>query len=132
MEQQSEVGGYLTNTTSGAVEQTDLMNESSHSFLYSSFKDGELPKNRLDEEEQRNMSRSITALFELEEEAEKEDEVMGEGDEDTEEVVDVEDRVRRTERLKKALPMLAHLWWQDSLFIDEAAEKLADGARDGE
>ncbi|PQE20979.1 GTP binding protein [Rutstroemia sp. NJR-2017a BBW] len=76
------------------------------------------------------MSRSIIGLFELEEEPEKEDEVMREGDEEVEEVVDVADRTRRTERLKKALPMLAHLWWQDSLFIDEAAEKLADGARD--
>ncbi|PQE27248.1 GTP binding protein [Rutstroemia sp. NJR-2017a WRK4] len=132
MEQQPEVGGYLTNTASGAVEETDLMSEPSHALLYSSFKDGELPKVRLDEEEQRNMSRSIIGLFELEEEPEKEDEVMREGDEDVEDVVDVADRARRTERLKKALPMLAHLWWQDSLFIDEAAEKLADGARDYE
>jgi hypothetical protein len=132
MEQQSEVGGYLTNTASGVVEEADLMSEPSHALLYSSFKDGELPKVRLDEEEQRNMSRSIIGLFELEEEGQKEDEVMREGDEDVEEVVDVADRARRTERLKQALPMLAHLWWQDSLFIDEAAEKLADGARDGE
>ncbi|KAM3086807.1 hypothetical protein ACMFMG_000929 [Clarireedia jacksonii] len=130
MDQQPQLGGYPTNTTSGTVEETGLMNEPSQSVLYSSFKEGKLPTERLDEEEQRNMSRSIIRLFELEEEVEKEDEVMGDGDEEVEAVVDVEDRARRTERLKKALPMLAHLWWQDSIFIDEAAEKLADGARD--
>ncbi|RAL63453.1 hypothetical protein DID88_003873 [Monilinia fructigena] len=67
----------------------------------------------------------LQTFFKLEEEASQE----GKSDVD-DEVVDVDDRERRTERLKGALGTLAHLWWQDSIFINEAAEKLADGSRD--
>ena len=47
-------------------------------------------------------------------------------------MVDLEDRHRRTERLKGGLSMLARLWWSDSEHMGLAAEKLADGSRDRE
>lgn len=84
----------------------------------------------LTEEEQKDMSTSIADVFKLEEDARGG--TAMDMDDDAEELVDVEDRKRRTERLKGALGKFAHLWWQDSIFINEAVEKLADGSRDGE
>lgn len=95
----------------------------------SPFKDGKEKYKQLTEEEQKDMSRSIADIFMLEEQDRKGGEEV-DMDDDVEEVVDVEDRDKRTERLKGALGLLAHLWWQDSMSINEAAEKLADGSRD--
>ncbi|KAH8598786.1 armadillo-type protein [Bisporella sp. PMI_857] len=79
------------------------------------------------------MVKSIQEIFELEESA-RSGELDGEGDEemgdDDEEEVDLEDRERRTGKLKGLLGMLAQLWWADSEHMDMAAEKLADGSRD--
>lgn len=94
------------------------------------FKDGNGEKRHLTEEEQKDMSSSIADIFKLEEQSVSAEDV--DMDDDAEEVVDVEDRERRTERLKGALGKLVHLWWQDSIAINEAAEKLADGSRDRE
>ena len=82
----------------------------------------------LSAEEQGTMMKSILEIFELEE---GEDEEMGDEDED-EVIVDLEDQMRRTERLKGVLSTLAQLWWSDSDQMDLAAEKLADGSRDRE
>lgn len=85
----------------------------------------------LSAEEQSTMMKSIQEIFDLEEE----DEEMtdGDGDEEEEEpVVDLEDQMRRTERLKGVLSTLAQLWWSDSEHMDLVAEKLADGSRDRE
>jgi hypothetical protein len=83
----------------------------------------------LSAEEQSIMMKSIQEIFELEE---SQDEVMGEGDEEEEPEVDLEDQARRTERLKGVLSTLAQLWWSDSEDMDLVAEKLADGSRDRE
>ncbi|KAK0122658.1 hypothetical protein ONS96_009696 [Cadophora gregata f. sp. sojae] len=72
------------------------------------------------------MSKSVLDVFQLDEEPQNEDQAMGDGDD----VVDLEDQQRRTERLKGVLPILAQLWWADSDQIDFVAEKLADGSRD--
>lgn len=80
-------------------------------------------------EEQSIIMKSIQEIFELEE---SQDEEMGEGDEDEDPVVDLEDQERRTERLRGALSTLAQLWWSDSELMDLVAEKLADGSRDRE
>lgn len=124
-------GSHLTNT-SDYVNPLGLIDGSSNTSQRPLLKDGETLKQPLTMEEQKNMSTSIIDMFRLEEDEKKENGETGEEDEDVEEVVDVEDRARRIERLMKALPMLAHLWWQGSVFIDEATEKLADGARDCE
>jgi hypothetical protein len=78
---------------------------------------------------QTKMSRSIVEIFELEEESMNEDVEMEEDDEE-EPVVDLEDRRKRTDRLRGVLPALAQLWWSDSDQIDLVAEKLGDGSRD--
>ena len=83
----------------------------------------------LSPQSQKKMSRSIVEIFELEEEPVNEDEEMGEAD-DEEPVVDLEDRRRRTDRLRDALPTVAQLWWSDSDQIVLVAEKLGDGSRD--
>ena len=85
---------------------------------------------QLSAEEQSTMMKSIQEIFELEEEEPKEDVEMGEGKDEEEEVVDLEDQARRTERLKGVLSTLAQLWWSDSEHMDLVAEKLADGSRD--
>lgn len=88
----------------------------------------------LSAEEQSHMMKSIQEIFGLEEEAPKEDDEMAddEDDDEVEEEVDLEDRARRTKRLKGVLSTLAQLWWSDSEQMDLAAEKLADGSRDRE
>jgi hypothetical protein len=79
--------------------------------------------------EQTKSMESIQEVFELEEDSPKEDEEMGEGD-DEEPEVDLEDQQRRTDRLKGVLETLGQLWWSNSEHMDVAAEKLADGSRD--
>ncbi|KAB8302306.1 hypothetical protein EYC80_005742 [Monilinia laxa] len=125
MENRVNAGAHSANETS-IVSSTSLPDENPNDKApLTPFEDGKENYKQLTEEEQRTMSTSISDIFKLEEKASQE----GEPDVD-DEVVDVEDRERRTERLKGALRTLAHLWWQDSIFINEAAEKLADGSRD--
>ncbi|ESZ97480.1 hypothetical protein SBOR_2169 [Sclerotinia borealis F-4128] len=122
------MGGDSTNET-GVIDPMSFFDEDSNTrATLASFEDGKEKYKQLTEEEQKNMSKSIADIFNLKEEAENREDV--DMDDDAEEVVDVEDRERRTERLKGALGILAQLWWQDSVFINEAAEKLADGSRD--
>jgi hypothetical protein len=78
---------------------------------------------------QNKMMRSIVEIFELEEDPSNRDVELGE-DDDEESVMDLEDQLRRTERLRGVLPTLAQLWWSDSDQIDLVAEKLGDGSRD--
>ncbi|TAQ86728.1 hypothetical protein B7494_g4937 [Chlorociboria aeruginascens] len=80
------------------------------------------------DEEQLGMSKSIQEIFDLEEEPPNQP--MSDADTDEAPLVDVEDRMRRTDRLKGALSTLAQLWWSDSGHMDLVAEKLADGSRD--
>ena len=75
------------------------------------------------------LMRSIVEIFELEESSANGDVEMEE-DGDEEPVVDLEDQRRRTERLRGVLPVLAQLWWSDSVQMDVVAEKLGDGSRD--
>ncbi|KAL3427756.1 GTP binding protein [Phlyctema vagabunda] len=84
----------------------------------------------LTEDQQHHMMASISDVFDLEEEPPREDEEMVGNEADEEEVVDVEDQQRRTERLKSILATLAQLWWSDSRYMDVVTEKLADGSRD--
>lgn len=89
----------------------------------------------LSPEEQRQKMNSIAEIFQLAEDEPPEDEEMRDGDDDeddAEPAVDLEDRRRRTERLKGAMSALAQLWWADSDQLDIAIEKLADGSRDRE
>lgn len=79
-------------------------------------------------EEQSSMMRTIEEIFLLEEELPKEDQEMGDDEEEPE--IDLEDQQRRTTKLKGVLSTLAQLWWSDSEQMDVAAEKLADGSRD--
>ncbi|KAI9640854.1 hypothetical protein NHQ30_010695 [Ciborinia camelliae] len=135
MEDKVNTGGDSENET-GIIDSMSLVGGNSNTRApLAPFVDGEEKDKdkytQLTEEEQRNMSTSIAEIFKLEEEVGKAGEADVD-DDDADEVVDVEDRERRTERLKGALRMLAHLWWHDSLFINEAAEKLADGSRDRE
>ncbi|TGO34093.1 hypothetical protein BHYA_0213g00230 [Botrytis hyacinthi] len=112
----------------GSVDLMDLENgDSNTSALPASFEGGKEKQKCLTEAEQKDMTTSIADIFKLEESVSAEDVDMND---DAEEVVDVEDRERRTERLKAVLGKLAQLWWQDSTSINEAAEKLADGSRD--
>ncbi|KAA8576864.1 hypothetical protein EYC84_006908 [Monilinia fructicola] len=124
MESRVNTGAHAANET-GIVSSTSLLDENSNNKALSTLlEDGKQKYKQLTEEEQRNMSTSISDIFKLEEASQAEEPDVDD------EVVDVEDRERRTERLKGALETLAHLWWQDSVFINEAAEKLADGSRD--
>lgn len=126
MENRVNTGAHAANET-GIVSSTSLLDENSNNKALSTLlEDGKQKYKQLTEEEQRNMSTSISDIFKLEEASQAEEPDVDD------EVVDVEDRERRTERLKGALETLAHLWWQDSIFINEAAEKLADGSRDRE
>lgn len=83
----------------------------------------------LSPETQTRMTKSIMEIFELEEEPPNEDVEMRE-DEEEELMVDLEDRRRRTDRLRGVLPAVAQLWWSNSDQIDLVAEKLGDGSRD--
>jgi len=79
-------------------------------------------------EEHSGMMKSVAEIFELEEEVSgQEEEEMD--DDDEESVVDLEDQMRRTQRLKSVLRMLAQLWWSGSDDMDLVAEMLADGSR---
>lgn len=80
----------------------------------------------LSAEEQSEMTRSVEEIFELEEEADG-DEVMND---EEEEVIDLEDQERRTQKLMGVMPVLGRLWWGDDEGLDRAAQKLADGGRD--
>ncbi|KAF7949618.1 uncharacterized protein EAE97_003127 [Botrytis byssoidea] len=112
----------------GSVDLMNLENgDSNTSAPPASFEGGKEKQKCLTEAEQKEMTSSIADIFKLEESVSAEDMDM---DDDAEEVVDIEDRERRTERLKAVLGTLAQLWWQDSTSINEAAEKLADGSRD--
>ncbi|KAJ8069954.1 hypothetical protein OCU04_000360 [Sclerotinia nivalis] len=127
MESRVNTGGHSTNAMS-AIDSMNLLDGNSNTTVpLPPFEDGKEYK-KLNEEEQRNMSASIADILKLEGQAGRVEDV--DMDDDAEEVVDVEDRERRTERLKGALGILAHLWWQDSISINEAAEKLADCSRD--
>lgn len=95
---------------------------------------------QLSEEEQASMTKAIEDIFRSEqnpvvpEHGGGEDE---EGDNDgEEEVVDLEDQNRRTEKLSSVLGMVYKLWWVASgsgaKGLDEAMESLADGGRDRE
>lgn len=77
-----------------------------------------------DDDEPDPMMESVTSIFVLEEEK-REEEGEGEGD-----VVDVEDRKKRLDRLKTLKPTLEQLWWSNSNYMAAATEKLADGSRD--
>ncbi|KUJ20717.1 ARM repeat-containing protein [Mollisia scopiformis] len=82
-------------------------------------------------EEQSQKMNSIADIFQLEEDEVNEDqEMLDEGEEDAEPVIDLEDQRRRTERLRGAMSALAQLWWADSDQMDIAVEKLADGSRE--
>ncbi|QSZ35406.1 hypothetical protein DSL72_008276 [Monilinia vaccinii-corymbosi] len=135
MEDSANTGVLSTNET-GVVDPTSLLKGNSKTEApLASFEDEKEKYKQLTEEEQRNMSTSIVDIFKLEEEAPQGGEADTDDDDDddhadAEVAVDVEDRERRTEKLKGALGILAHLWWQDSVFINKAAEKLADGSRD--
>jgi hypothetical protein len=80
----------------------------------------------LSEEDKISMSKRIQDIFDSE--PADEDQVMGE-DDDEEDEVDLEDQERRTEKLKAVLSPLAQLWWSSSEHIDLVTEKLADGSR---
>ncbi|APA06669.1 hypothetical protein sscle_02g014390 [Sclerotinia sclerotiorum 1980 UF-70] len=127
MEGRVNTGGHPTNGISAIDSMTSLDGNSNTAAPLPPFGNGKEYK-KLSEEEQRNMSASIADILKLEEQAGGVEEVNM--DDDAEVVVDVEDRQRRTEKLKGALGILAHLWWQDSVSINEAAEKLADCSRD--
>ena len=81
-------------------------------------------------EEHSGMMKSVAEIFELEEEVSGQEEEMD--DDDEESVVDLEDQMRRTQRLKSVLRMLAQLWWSGSDDMDLVAEMLADGSRNRE
>ncbi|KAK6614087.1 GTP binding protein [Botrytis cinerea] len=128
MEDRVDTSPQSSNRTR-SVDPMDTVNGDSNTRARPApFKDGNGEKRHLTEEEQKDMSSSIADIFKLEEQSVSAEDV--DMDDDAEEVVDVEDRERRTERLKGALGKLVHLWWQDSIAINEAAEKLADGSRD--
>ncbi|KAF7879080.1 hypothetical protein EAF04_000280 [Stromatinia cepivora] len=127
MEDRVNTGGHSTNVMSAIYPMSLLHGNPNTTAPPPPFEDGKKYK-KLNEEEQRNMSASIADILKLEGQVGKVEDV--DMDDDIEEVVDVEDRERRTERLKGALGILAHLWWQDSIPINEAAEKLADCSRD--
>lgn len=82
-------------------------------------------------QEQRSMMDSIIQIFHLEEEDDEEMRDEGE-DEDGEIEVDVEDQMRRTEKLRGVIDILGKLWWARSEHFETVAEKLADGSRDRE
>ncbi|KAM0142630.1 hypothetical protein ACHAP3_001736 [Botrytis cinerea] len=130
MEDRVDTSPQSSNRTR-SVDPMDTVNGDSNTRARpASFKDGNGENRHLTEEEQKDMSSSIADIFKLEEQSVSAEDV--DMDDDAEEVVDVEDRERRTERLKGALGKLVQLWWQDSIAINEAAEKLADGSRDHE
>ncbi|KAM0141547.1 hypothetical protein ACHAO1_001735 [Botrytis cinerea] len=130
MEDRVDTSPQSSNRTR-SVDPMDTVNGDSNTRARPApFKDGDGENRHLTEEEQKDMSSSIADIFKLEEQSVSAEDV--DMDDDAEEVVDVEDRERRTERLKGALGKLVQLWWQDSIAINEAAEKLADGSRDHE
>jgi hypothetical protein len=109
--------GFLSSRSSAPITTSGILNVAPGSLSLSA-------------EEQASMIKSIQDIFELEEDS-KEDEEMatGEGDENDEPVIDLEDQARRTERLKGVLSILAQLWWAGSDQMDLAAEKMADAGR---
>jgi hypothetical protein len=84
----------------------------------------------LSPEEQKEKMNSIAEIFQLDEDVPKDDEEMDVDEEDTAQIVDLEDQERRTERLRGAMSALAQLWWASSDQMDIAVEKLADGSRE--
>ncbi|RFU33636.1 hypothetical protein B7463_g2692, partial [Scytalidium lignicola] len=77
-------------------------------------------------QEKDEMVHSMVSLLDLEEEPTGEDE---EHDDDTSSKVDLEDRSRRTVRLRAMLPSLAQLWLVRSEHIEQITERLADASR---
>jgi len=83
----------------------------------------------LSDAEQRAIIMNIQDIFALDED-ERADESMEDSDEEEEEVVDLEDRRKRTERLVGVLDAVSQLWWSRSEYMDLVTERLADGSRD--
>jgi hypothetical protein len=96
----------------------------------------DLRKFPLSIDDQKAMASKVEAIFELEEMDEPSVDLdMDDGeteDKDTEQIVDLQDQQRRTEKLKSILPTLGQLWWAASEEIDVVTERLADGSRDRE
>ena len=82
---------------------------------------------RISSADQERSMESILSIFDLEQEQADEDESMLDSDE---EIEDLEDQRRRTEKLKEALELLGNLWWSGSDYMELLTEKLADGSRD--
>jgi hypothetical protein len=80
-------------------------------------------------EEQKGYMQSIIDIFELSEEEEEEPD-DGDDDMSIERPIDLEAQQRRTEKLRGVRSALDRLWWSNSEFMSDAAEKLADGSRD--
>ncbi|KAI9746721.1 MAG: hypothetical protein M1818_000436 [Claussenomyces sp. TS43310] len=79
----------------------------------------------LDPEKLKATMDTILEIFDLDESP-----ILIDIDEDDDAPVDFEDRLQRTERLRRVAPALDQLWWNNSEYLAGAAERLADGSRD--